>query len=109
MTASDYLVVVQILATILMSGVGFLLKNVIQSNLEPIKTDINGMKTEISGMKNEIKEINSFLKEHKTDQFAHPQMIVYLEGKFVSKAELDALESFIRMRTDKGRDSNGDN
>lgn len=97
MTTSDYLVLIQILATILMSGIGFLLKNVIQSNLDPIKNDIHGMK-------NEIKDINTFLKEHKSDQFAHPQMIAYMEEKFVTKPELDAIESFIRMKDNKNKE-----
>lgn len=104
MTTSDYLVVIQIITTILMTGIGYLLKNVIESNLSPIKTDINGMK-------NEIKEINEFLKDHRGDQFAHPQMLAYLDSKYVTKNEMDSMETLIRVwaERNKDRDNHGNN
>lgn len=97
MTTSDYLVIIQIFSTILMSVIGFLLKNVIQSNLDPIKNDINGMK-------NEIKEINIFLKEHKSDEFAHPQLVANMEEKFVSKHQLSVIENYYRTSNQNNKE-----
>ena len=77
----------------IISSVAWALKNVLSSNLEPIKEDIRAVKIE-------IKEINVFLKEHKADEFAHPQMLSTLEDKFANKEAVESRFKTIETRLD---------
>ena len=81
-TSSDYLVLIQLIATALIAMIGWALKNVLNDNLNPIQKDINLMRKEIS-------EINEYIKSHGSDRYAHPNLVEYLGSKFAGKNETD--------------------
>lgn len=82
MNLTDVLVILQLLGTIIVGGIGWAMKTVISNTLGPIQKDI-------CVVKEEVKEIAEFLKEHKNEIHPHPNWEDTLNERFMSKNEAE--------------------
>lgn len=96
MELSNALLIIQMVSTVIFSLICWALKNVIASNMEPIKNDI-------SGMRSDIHEIKGYWKEHRSDKHPHPTYEDYADDKFITKEQAEFMLENLKERLDWSR------